>query len=342
MHKLKIPLIIAALSAATSFAQDNCAEYKIIELNGQKQKMCVSTFEMQQKTEQDKKPQQLLPQPAQAPVAAPAPAQQQYKEPTMAEIQKNLPKVLNNAIDNPSPQNVRQFYMLWKLAQEKATRFSIASRMAAIRYPELSAGSYASNAAIKAQESKSRKMLKDFIGALIESGHKIGFAYNLDCEYSKQSVPVLAKFLSDTSFKLVAVNVGPRAGLEGPFENLRPAIASIADGKDGHKLGAKWGLMHTPTFFIVTPDNQFFSEIKVDGAGFANSSGMQEAILNTFYDAGQVNDQFWLETVGFSNLTPTERMIGLKAGPMNIAPGSWDQEAADFAEKFFPIPQDRQ
>jgi len=52
-------------------------------------------------------------------------------------LKVNLPKYLNNALDNPTPNNVRAYLALQKLALDKSTRFSEAAKSLAMIDPVL-------------------------------------------------------------------------------------------------------------------------------------------------------------------------------------------------------------
>lgn len=199
-------------------------------------------------------PPELAPEPepeAEAPPPPPpaAPAPPHGPKPfSSAWVKENLPKYLEIAIDDPSPQNVSNYLYLQRFAMDSADRFSSIYQRVATVDPLLDEnrarptwGPAAELANRQADTNKSN-LLKD-----IAQKFGIWFFFRSDCAPCHQQAPLLATFANLNGFSVLPVSVDHVDMPNNPWRRF------VKD--KGH--AAQLQVSGTPTLFLQSKDGEF-------------------------------------------------------------------------------------
>lgn len=229
------------------------------------------------------------PQPPVAPAPAPTPAQKpetdpEGPKPLSAEwIRQNMPKYLDAAIDNPTPQNVSNYLYLQKFSVDSADRFSQIFKRVSMADPNLDennvrpvwAGATASIDRTAAENRK--KVLKQ-----MSQTTGIWFFYRSDCEPCHIQAPVLAAFAQQYGFTIFPVAVDGRPMPGGPFKKFVPDQGQAA----------KLGVTSTPTLLLAKPPATF---IRIS-EGMLSMPEMEDRIIELATNEGLLNEEQYQTT----------------------------------------------
>lgn len=199
--------------------------------------------------EPEPEPEPDAPPPPPPPPAPPAPAPAPGPKPfSSAWVKDNLPKYLEIAIDDPSPQNVSNYLYLQRLAIDSADRFSTIYQRVATVDPVLDEnrarplwGPAAEMASRQADTNKTN-LLKD-----ISQRFGIWFFYRSDCAPCHQQAPLLHTFAALNGFTVLPVSVDHRDMPNNPWQRF------VKD--QGH--AAQLQVSGTPTLFLVSKNGEF-------------------------------------------------------------------------------------
>ena len=220
----------------------------------------------------EQQPKVVEPQPAQPTQATPA-------EPaplSSAWLRKNLESYLNQAIDNPSHENIAAFYYLQRVMMDKAERFTNAARYVVMSDPQLDEtvrrpiATYAANEANHQASVAADKGLKDIA---LQAG--ILFFFRSDCAYCHVQAPILSMLERAHGFKIYAVSLDGLPMPNGLFGNFK-----LDRGQ-----AALLGVEQTPALFLMKPPKQ----IVPLSQGVLSLEEMTSRILLAAKEAG------WLE-----------------------------------------------
>ncbi len=210
----------------------------------------------------EKKPEPVLPKPAtsqsetidkQPKVEEPQPTQPAQIPPTepaplsSAWLRKNMESYLNQAIDDPTHENVAAFYYLQRVMMDKAERFTNAARYVVMSDPQLDEtvrrpiSTFAANEANHQAGVVAEQALKDIAG---QAG--ILFFFRSDCAYCHVQAPILSMLERAYGFKIYAVSLDGLPMPNGLFGNFK-----LDRGQ-----AALLGVEQTPAMFLMKPPKQ--------------------------------------------------------------------------------------
>jgi conjugal transfer pilus assembly protein TraF len=148
------------------------------------------------------------------------------------DFEKFAESLKRKAVQNPSEENVKDYYEVQEIARKKALAFTNVAQYVWQKYPELSTakdypiaipGNLSRVGQI--QEEKTRKLRdnrEDF--ALI-------YFYKNDCGYCQQQQPIIDWFTGATSWQVKKINIEETPGLAGRFGvEVTPAMVLIQKG----------------------------------------------------------------------------------------------------------------
>ena len=221
-------------------------------------------------------------------------------------IRKNLPALRELAIDSPTPENVRAYLYVQRLAMDRASEFeSVAAFVTSAdpyldqvsRFPTSEGG-----AAIGGRQAEKGKE-----EVLFELGQSAGiwFFFRSDCEYCHAMVNVLLNLKRMYNFKVMPISLDG-AGLD-------PRLGAFAVDRG---QAAQLGVEVTPSMFLVRPPN--LDDVVPIAQGFVSMKDMEERIVRMAYFHGWISERDYTRT----------RI----ANPMQLRQGSGVMESLDPGE----------
>ncbi|WP_421526855.1 conjugal transfer protein TraF [Pseudomonas brenneri] len=163
---------------------------------------------------------------------------------TSAWIRIELPKFRDRAMDDPSPQNVRAYYYLQRMAMDKATKFSEMSTNVIMRDPFLDEDSrrpqatYAANAMAREALDKRNEVVK-------EIGTKSGlfFFFKSNCILCTEQAGVLVALQNATGVPIIPISLDGK-----PLDNQL-----FPDYKTDSGQAEQLGIYQTPALALAIP-----------------------------------------------------------------------------------------
>jgi len=165
---------------------------------------------------------------------------------TSAWFRAHLGSIRDAALDDPTPEKVRQYFLLQKILLDKAERFAMTARSVVFLDPTLDerahhAATPSGHALEQDAEAQTRRRDLTLIGK------KAGllFVFRSDCRYCHLMAPVVSRLSQRTGIRLYSVSLdgGALPGL---------AMASVSTDP---ALGEKLHLNVTPAIFLMVPQN---------------------------------------------------------------------------------------
>ncbi|MCQ8117754.1 conjugal transfer protein TraF [Methylomonas rosea] len=162
-------------------------------------------------------------------------------------LKQNLEHYLNQAIDDPSPENVAAFYYLQRVMMDKAERFTNAARYVVMSDPQLDetvrrpVATYAANEANHQASVVAERALK-----AIAAQAGILFFFRSDCPYCHVQAPILAMLENAYGFKIYPVSLDGLPMPNGFFSQF----------KRDNGQAAMLGVEQTPALFLMKPPKQ--------------------------------------------------------------------------------------
>jgi conjugal transfer pilus assembly protein TraF len=199
-------------------------------------------------------------------------------------IRENLPKLRDAAIDDPSPEKVRAYLYVQRLAMDRASEFQ--STVAFVteadpyldqvaRFPTSEGG-----AAIGGRRADNEKEALLFD---ISKQTGIWFFYRSDCQYCHAMVPVLMNLKRQFGFTIMPISLD---GL--PLDPRLPNFAT--DQGQASFLGVEV----TPSIFLVRPPNM--DDVVPIAQGFVPMSDIETRIVRMAYYHGWITKEQYAKT----------------------------------------------
>ena len=214
-------------------------------------------------------------------------------------LKQNLEHYLNQAIDDPSPENVAAFYYLQRVMMDKAERFTNAARYVVMSDPQLDetvrrpVATYAANEANHQASMVAERALK-----AIAAQAGILFFFRSDCPYCHVQAPILAMLENAYGFKIYPVSLD---GL--PMPN-----SFFSQFKRDNGQAAMLGVEQTPALFLMKPPKQIVPLAQ----GALSLEEITGRILLAAKEAGWIDATQYQTTQGIRNtpmLLPTAGSI---------------------------------
>jgi len=148
------------------------------------------------------------------------------------EFEKFAEGLKRKAVQNPSEENVKDYYEVQEIARKKALAFTNVAQYVWQKYPELSTakdypiatpGNLSRVGQI--QEEKTRKLRDN------KEEFALIYFYKNDCGYCQQQQPIIDWFTSATGWQVKRINLEENPGLAGRFGvEVTPAMILIQKG----------------------------------------------------------------------------------------------------------------
>ncbi len=148
------------------------------------------------------------------------------------EFEKFAEELKKKAVQNPSEENVKEYYEVQEIARKKALAFTNVAQFVWQKYPDLTTakdypvatpGNLSRVGQI--QEEKQRKLRDN------KEEFALVYFYRTDCDYCRQQQPIIDWFTGSTGWQVKKINVEESPGLAGKFGvETTPAMILIQKG----------------------------------------------------------------------------------------------------------------
>jgi conjugal transfer pilus assembly protein TraF len=203
-------------------------------------------------------------------------------------LKQNLEHYLNQAIDDPSPENVAAFYYLQRVMMDKAERFTNTARYVVMSDPQLDetvrrpVATYAANEANHQASVVAERALK-----AIAAQAGILFFFRSDCPYCHVQAPILAMLENAYGFKIYPVSLDGLPMPNGFFSQF----------KRDQGQAAMLGVEQTPALFLMKPPKQIVPLAQ----GALSLEEVTGRILLAAKEAGWIDASQYQTTQGIRN-----------------------------------------
>ncbi len=203
-------------------------------------------------------------------------------------LKQNLEHYLNQAIDDPTQENVAAFYYLQRVMMDKAERFTNAARYVVMSDPQLDetarrpVATYAANEANHQASVVAEQALKS-----IAAQAGILFFFRSDCPYCHAQAPILAMLENAYDFKIYPVSLDGLPMPNGFFSQF----------KHDQGQAALLGVEHTPALFLMKPPKQIVPLAQ----GALSLEEITGRILLAAKEAGWIDASEYQTTQGIRN-----------------------------------------
>jgi conjugal transfer pilus assembly protein TraF len=203
-------------------------------------------------------------------------------------LKQNLEHYLNQAIDDPTQENVAAFYYLQRVMMDKAERFTNAARYVVMSDPQLDetvrrpVATYAANEANHQAGVVAERALKS-----IAAQAGILFFFRSDCPYCHVQAPILAMLENAYGFKIYPVSLDGLPMPNGIFSQF----------KRDQGQAAMLGVEQTPALFLMKPPKQIVPLAQ----GALSLEEITGRILLAAKEAGWIDASQYQTTQGIRN-----------------------------------------
>lgn len=228
----------------------------------------------------DPEPQPTLPSLPAPPIepAGPAPL-------SAAWITKNLPRLREAALDNPSAENVELVAYLERLSLDKAERYAQARQRTVIDNPALD--EYARSPLTAVQRAAAETTMsgaKQQALATIAQRAGLWYFYSSQCPYCAKQDPILDRFQGRTGFSILPISLDG-----GPLAS-RSNKAFVVDQGQAQRMG----VMMTPTLVVADTVSGKLMNLS---AGLRTISEIEERLLQVGKAEGWITEAQYDEAV---------------------------------------------
>ncbi|WP_196587851.1 conjugal transfer protein TraF [Aliivibrio fischeri] len=206
---------------------------------------------------------------------------------TSAWLRENLPKLQEEAQDNPTYANVRRYMYAQRIALDIATKFAMVYGEVARREESLNESVRRPTSAMElsALSSEIRKA-KDKIYEAVSTRVGILFFYASDCGYCEKMTPELERFSKRNNIEIQPISLDGLP-LQGSTSFNNTFI--VDDGR----LVEKMPVAITPTFYLVDKETGNTSAM---AAGFQTSDKFEGSFFSTLRILDVINESQFQST----------------------------------------------
>lgn len=227
---------------------------------------------------------------------------------TAAWIRENLGKYLDRALDAPTAENVRAYYVVQRIMMDKASTFTNMQQRIVPGDPYLDEISSRPTATYGANlQNKLAGQNTDVALRRLSESAGIWFFFSSTCAYCVEQAPVVAAMSRLYGFKIIAVSLDGKPLPSGLFPDWRP------DQGQASRLGVE----RTPTTVLVRPPDGF----QVLGRGMLSIQDLKTRALIQALNAG------WISQEEYDDTSPVVR-----PKPLPIASSTSTGEPAGFLD----------
>lgn len=246
-----------------------------------------------------------VPKVPEPPVAAtPTPADKPESKPlSSAWIRENLPILLDRAIDDPTPENVRTYLYVQRVAMDKSSKFSDVSQAVAMGDPNVDESArrplnaFGASAANREAVDNRRRVFDK-----LAKTTGVWYFYRSDCHYCEQQGPILSGIEQGYGLTIFPISMDGGAPPSGTFTQ-KPRMDS--------GQSTKLGVQATPALYLVQPGS---GSILPLSQGLLAEDQLISRIILAAHSAKWISDEEYQSTrpykdVGSGSGTPTEAQL---------------------------------
>lgn len=178
-----------------------------------------------------------------------------------------IPKYLSKAVDDPTPENVEAFYLLQRLALDKAERFQKVAEQVQVgnKFIDETERRPISSYGLQTVDREAQARREALLNKISESAG-IFFFFKEDCPFCEKQAPILKHIQERNGFDVLAIGVGGGTLKTTTFEN------TVVDSGQAKMLSVET----TPSIFLVHPSTTTFALI---GSSLLTVPEIQERII---------------------------------------------------------------
>lgn len=232
------------------------------------------------------------------------PKQQQTVQITAEWLKENIPKLLNTAVNNPTQENLKNYWMAVRLSKDMASRFTDNTKTFFATHPELSEAKRRpeSNYALAQYRPEVAKNKTNVVKSIFERAG-IWFFYASTCPYCAQEAPILRSLEELYGVNILAVSLDGKPMPNGIFQDY------VVDPTG--ELARKLAVQKTPTLYLVTNDGQQFHML---AEGIVTMDELLDAIITTAHSYKIISEQEYQSTLEVKQQLVVEH----QSGPLEI------------------------
>lgn len=202
-------------------------------------------------------------------------------------LRDNLPRLLDEAQDNPTYENVRRYMYAQRILLDQATEFSAVYGLVAQREAALNESIRRPSSANELS-ALSREITKSTREILTGKRDKYGvyFFFSSDCVYCKQSVKVLDEMIRKYNMDILPVS------LNGQLLNVSQKIDQMTVFDDG-TLTDVMPVDVTPTFYLINTETLQAVKLAV---GYQSSSEFVSTTLRALREVNVITEREFQST----------------------------------------------
>lgn len=212
----------------------------------------------------------IVAQPSESPSQEPAPF-------SAAWMREALPKYRDAALENPTPENVRAYFLLQRYGMDMAERFALTAQRVVMSDPMLDENnrrpisSYGARVFDEVAREASEQVAKD-----IATSAGIWYFYRSDCPYCKAQNPILKRISERLGFAVLPIALDGLPMPDGAYPIFVP--------DRGHARELQ--VTQTPTLFLVKQGE--FAQLS---EGLVTDENLVSRIVAAAHEAGWITDQ---------------------------------------------------
>lgn len=213
-------------------------------------------------------------------------------------MRENLPKYMDKAWDDPSPENVQAFFLLQRYAMDRSGEFAEVAQRVTMGNPMLDESTRRPFSTFAAQDldriaGQQRNALLDQIA----SSAGLFVFYASDCRLCQTMAPVLAHL--DGQFEMTPISMDGNDLPGNPFPKMRP--------NQGH--AEQLGVQSLPAIFLVSEEAEFIPLAQ----GATSLTDLRERIVLGALQIGVISEDEYNRTRTINNAH-----INLSRQPLNL------------------------
>lgn len=200
-------------------------------------------------------------------------------------ITKNLPRLREAALDNPSPENVELVAYLERLSLDKAERYAQARQRTVIDNPALD--EYARSPLTAVQRAAAETTMsgaKQQALATIAQRAGLWYFYSSQCPYCAKQDPILDRFQGRTGVSILPISLDG-----GPLASRSNKAFVVNQGQ-----AQRMGVMMTPTLVVADTVSGKLMNLS---AGLRTISEIEERLLQVGKTEGWITEAQYDEAV---------------------------------------------
>lgn len=188
-----------------------------------------------------------------------------------------LPKYRDAALENPTPENVRAYFLLQRYGMDMAERFALTAQRVVMSDPMLDENnrrpisSYGARVFDEVAREASEQVARDIAGSA-----GIWYFYRSDCPYCKAQNPILKRISERLGFAVLPIALDGLPMPDGAYPIFVP--------DRGHARELQ--VTQTPTLFLVKQGE--FAQLS---EGLVTDENLVGRIVAAAHEAGWITDQ---------------------------------------------------